>query len=479
MRLIIIGSGYVGLVSGTCLAELGHDVLCVDCDRTKIANLRAGRLPIFEPKLAEMVARNLRNGRLHFAETLPTIGLETAAVIIAVGTPPLPNGSADLSAILAAARDIAGKATHNVLVAIKSTVPVATGDLVEAVMIGERPDLSIMVASNPEFLREGSAIDDFMGADRIVVGTNSDAAQKILKAVYAPLSLKGIPIVCVDRRGSELIKYAANAFLATKIAFINEIADFCEAIDADIDQVAAGVGLDRRIGSAFLQAGPGYGGSCFPKDTSALLTSAQDHAVNLRLVETTIASNEARRRGLGQRVTAALGGSVAGRTISVLGITFKPNTDDTRDAPGLALAAALQSGGARLRVFDPKGMSMAQPQLQKAFFAEDAYQCAQGSDCIVLATHWAEFASLDPVRLAQLVKRRVLVDLRNGLDAEAFSDAGFVVHGIGRRRRLPKVRSTPVVITRRRMIDRRQSATHLLNGSGAGLPPPEHNGLPR
>lgn len=480
MRLIIIGSGYVGLVSGACFAELGHEVLCVDADADKVARLRAGNIPIFEPKLAETIARNVARQRLSFAERLPPFGPEVAAVFIAVGTPPLANGGgANLEAVFAATRDIAAKASGEALVVIKSTVPVGTGDAVERLLRQERPDLCAVVASNPEFLREGSAIDDFMQPDRIIFGTDNVGARQTLTTLYAALGHMGTPVMSMGRRAAELTKYAANAFLAIKIAFVNEIADLCEAIDADIDQVAVGMGLDARIGGAFLQAGPGFGGSCFPKDSAALLATAQDNAVSLRLVESTIAANDARKRAMGRRVAAAMGGNLAGRTVAILGLTFKPDTDDIRDAPPLALIASLQRAGAVVRAYDPQGMEGARRQLKGVVFAENAYQCAEGADCLVLATHWAEFGALDASRLSRLVRGRVLVDLRNGLDAAKFASVGFVVHGIGRVKRLPDPKPATVVLRNRTPRAVLNGAKRALNGSGRPLPPPLQDAAPR
>jgi UDPglucose 6-dehydrogenase len=434
MRLIILGSGYVGLVSGACFAELGNEVLCVDCDAAKVARLERGDIPIYEPHLSEMITRNVAAGRLAFAAALPAFGPEVDAVFIAVGTPPQANGQgADLGYVHAAATDIAAKAISGVVVVTKSTVPVGTGDAIERLIREARPGLPVAVASNPEFLREGSAIADFMHPDRIVVGSDSPVAQRVLSTLYAPLAEAGAPIVSTGRRGAEIIKYAANAFLATKIAFINEIADFCEVTGADIGEVAVGVGLDRRIGGAFLHAGPGYGGSCFPKDTAALLATAQDHGITLRLVESTIAVNDARKRAMGRRVTAALGGEVQGKIVSVLGLTFKPNTDDMRDSPSLALIASLQRAGAIVRAYDPQGMGHARAMLEHVAFTESAYECVSGADCIVVTTEWSEFKALEPTRLARLVRSRLIVDLRNAIDAPRYAEAGFTVHGIGRR----------------------------------------------
>jgi len=445
MRLIIIGSGYVGLVSAACLAELGHDVLCVDSDAAKVARLKAGDIPIFEPQLADMITRNVEARRIRFVDELPAFGPEIAAVFLAVGTPPLPNGGgADLEAIYAAASAIAAKASRGVLVVVKSTVPVGTGDAIERFIRRQRLDLQTVVASNPEFLREGSAINDFMTPDRIVLGTEHAEARKTLLSLYAPMIKLGTPVAHMRRRAAELTKYAANAFLAIKIAFANEMADLCEAIDADIDQVVQGMGLDGRIGPAFLQAGPGYGGSCFPKDSAALLATAQDHAIALRLVESAIAANDARKRALGERVRAAMGGSAVGRTVAILGLTFKPDTDDIRDAPSFALIDSLQRAGAKIRVYDPKGMDGARRQLKGVTFADNAYDCAEGADCLVLATHWSEFARLDAARLSSVMASRLVVDLRNGFDATRFTAAGFVVHGIGHSKRLPA--ASPVTV---------------------------------
>jgi UDPglucose 6-dehydrogenase len=441
MRLIIIGSGYVGLVSGACLAELGHHVLCVDNDASKIEQLQAGRIPIYEPQLAELIGANVAAGRLVFANRLPSLGREVHAVMVAVGTPPQANGGADLSAIFGVAREVAAKSIHPQMLVIKSTVPVGTGDRVQALMQQARPDLRFCVISNPEFLREGSAIGDFMHPDRIIVGAGDETARNTLRALYAPLEQAGTPVVCMGRREAELVKCAANAFLATKIAFINECADLCEAVGANVEDVAHGMGLDTRIGEAFLQAGPGYGGSCFPKDTTALLAIAQEHGVSLRLVETVIAANDARKRAMGRRVARALHGELSGRVVAILGLTFKPNTDDLRDSPSLALIETLLHAGAKVRVFDPQGMARARIRLEGVHFAETPYLCAEGADCTVLATHWPEFATLDPDRLAGLVRNKVLVDLRNFLEPRRFLDAGFSVHAIGRPARHPRRQS--------------------------------------
>lgn len=469
MRLIIIGSGYVGLVSGACLAELGHHVLCVDNDAGKVERLQAGDIPIFEPKLSDMITRNVARGRLGFTSRLPPLGKEVDIVMVAVGTPPSATGSADLSAIFAVAQEIAIKSIHPPVVAIKSTVPVGTGDRVQELMNQLRPDLSFAVVSNPEFLREGAAIDDFLEPDRIVIGAQDSIARDKVRALYEPLSQIGTPVLCVARREAELVKCAANAFLAAKITFINEIADLCEAVEADVDRVAQGIGLDRRIGEAFLKAGPGYGGSCFPKDTTALLATAQEYGVNLRLVENTIASNESRKRAIGKRVTKAMGGDIGGRTVAVLGLTFKPDTDDMRDAPPLAVIQSLQRSGARIKVYDPQGMIRARGHLQAVTYSESAYQCAEGADCIILATHWQEFTLLDPDLLARVVRSKVLVDLRNFLDAQRFVDAGFVVHGIGRPSQHP---AAPIAVVVRRQGQIRKLQPVHINGALPPMPVP-------
>ena len=474
MRLIIIGSGYVGLVSGACLAELGHHVMCVDNDASKVGQLQAGQIPIYEPQLSEMITRNVAQGRLGFTSRLPALGKEIHAVMIAVGTPPQANGSADLSAIFAVAQEVAAKAVHPQMVIIKSTVPVGTGDSVQALMHKARPEMHFSVISNPEFLREGSAIDDFMAPDRIVVGAGDETARNTLRALYAPLEQTGTQVVCMGRREAELVKCAANAFLATKIAFINEMADLCEAVGADVEQVAHGIGLDGRIGAAFLQAGPGYGGSCFPKDTTALQAIAQEHGINLRLVETVIASNEARKRAMGRRVSRALHGDLSGRVVAVLGLTFKPNTDDMRDSPSLALIDALQRAGAKVQVFDPQGMNRAQVHLPDVHFADNAYLCAEGADCTVLATHWPEFATLDAERLGRLVRNKVLVDLRNFLDPQAFLNAGFAVHAIGRPPQQPRRHN---VVAVHQHGARNPSRRTYMNGAGQRPSPAMQDGM--
>jgi len=438
MKLLVVGSGYVGLVSGACFAELGHEVVCIDHDRAKIDGLRAGVIPIYEPGLEAMVAKNVAVGRLSFETEI--MGLDDGtvdALFIAVGTPPRAGDrGADLSSVFAVAAQVAEQASGRLVVVTKSTVPVGAGDTVESIIRAKAPELRLSVVSNPEFLREGEAIADFMAPDRIVVGAEDDVGRQALERLYAPLRERGAALLFMRRRGAELVKYASNAFLVTKISFINEIADLCEAVDADIGEVARGVGMDRRIGSAFLTAGPGYGGSCFPKDCAALLTTAQDHGVDLRIVESAINANHARKRVMARRVINAMGGEVRGARIAVLGLTFKANTDDMRDAPSIAIVESLRLGGAAVRVYDPRGMPQARPLLGDVEFCESAMSCCARADCVVLATEWPEFLSLDLEALARTMRGRIFVDLRNLIDIERLLAAGFIAHGIGRRARL-------------------------------------------
>src|SRR5580700_6311884 len=414
MRVAMIGCGYVGLVSGACFADFGHQVTCVDKDAGKIARLRAGEIPIFEPDLDRLVTANAREGRLDFSTELPGPVAQAEAVFIAVGTPSRRgDGHADLSYVLTAAREIAAAVSGFTVIVTKSTVPVGTGDEVERIMTETRPDADVAVVSNPEFLREGAAIQDFKHPDRIVVGTADERAKKVMADLYRPLYLNQAPILYTSRRTAELIKYAANAFLATKITFINEIADLCEKVGGDVQQVARGIGLDNRIGGKFLHAGPGFGGSCFPKDTRALLKTAQDHGVPLRIVETVAAVNDARKRGMFRKVAAALGGSLRGKVIAVLGLTFKPNTDDMRDAPSIPLITALQDMGARVRAYDPVGMAQARAVLTGVEFCDSPYACAEGAEALVIVTEWEQFRALDFDRLKATMKQRIVVDLRN------------------------------------------------------------------
>src|SRR5246500_5768579 len=399
MRIAMIGTGYVGLVSGACFADFGHQVICVDKDAEKIAALKRGEIPIFEPGLAELVQSNVRQGRLEFATESSRIG-EAEAIFIAVGTPSRRgDGHADLSFVYRAVREIAPVISSAAVVITKSTVPVGTGDEIENILREKRPDADIQVVSNPEFLREGAAIQDFKHPDRIVVGSDDMTARNVLAEIYRPLYLNTPPLLYVSRRTAELIKYAANAFLATKITFINEIADLCEQVGADVQEVSRGIGLDNRIGGKFLHAGPGFGGSCFPKDVRALVKTAQDHGVALRIVEVVASVNDQRKRAMARKVVAALDGSIRGKTVAVLGLAFKPNTDDTRDSPAIPLITALQDQGATVRAYDPAGMEQAKPQLKGVQYCSGAYVAAEGAHAIVIATEWEQFRALDLDRL--------------------------------------------------------------------------------
>ena len=432
MRIAIIGSGYVGLVSGACFADFGHFVTCVDNDPAKIEMLRRGEMPIYEPGLADLVASNVRSGRLAFSPDLASAVSRAEVVLIAVGTPSRRGaGHADLSYVYGAAREIAAAVAGPTVVVTKSTVPVGTGDEVERTLREARPDIAWSVVSNPEFLREGAAIEDFKRPDRIVLGTEDGRARTVMQELYRPLYLNRAPILWTSRRTAELTKYAANAFLATKITFINEIAELCERVGADVQEVARGIGLDNRIGSKFLHAGPGYGGSCFPKDTLALIKTGQDHGASQRIVETVVAVNDQRKRSMAKKVIAACGGALRGKTVAVLGLTFKPNTDDMRDAPSLALISALQDGGARVRAYDPEGMEAARRLIEDIEFATDPYSCAEGADALVIVTEW-EFRALDLGRVAMILKAPVLVDLRNIYPPEEVARHGFVHVAIGR-----------------------------------------------
>ena len=437
MRIAMIGAGYVGLVSGACLADFGHSVVCVDRDPEKVAALNAGRMPIYEPGLDALVAENVRQGRLAFRTELREAVASADAVFIAVGTPSRRgDGFADLSFVYDAAREIAGALSRYTVVVTKSTVPVGTGDEIERILREAAPEAEFAVVSNPEFLREGAAISDFKRPDRIVVGCADARAEGVMREVYRPLYLNAAPILVTDRRTAELTKYAANAFLATKITFINEVADLCEAVGADVQAVARGIGLDGRIGGKFLHAGPGYGGSCFPKDTLALCKTAQDASSPLRIVETVVAVNESRKRAMARKVIRACGGSVRGRTVALLGLTFKPDTDDMREAPSLAIAAGLEDAGAMVRAYDPEGMEQARPLLPGVAFAEDAYGCAEGADAVVIVTEWNAFRALDLDRLRRVMSSTlpapVLVDLRNIYDPDTARGHGFTYRGVGR-----------------------------------------------
>jgi UDPglucose 6-dehydrogenase len=436
MHVAMIGTGYVGLVSGACFADFGHHVVCVDKDAAKIAALSRGELPIYEPGLEALVQSNVREGRLQFSTGLPGPVAEADAVFIAVGTPSRRgDGHADLSYVYAAAREIAAALNGFTVVVTKSTVPVGTGDEVERIVRETRPQADFTVVSNPEFLREGAAIRDFKHPDRIVVGTEDARAQEIMAELYRPLYLNAAPLLYTDRRTAELIKYAANAFLATKITFINEIAELCEKVGADVQEVARGIGLDNRIGTKFLHAGPGFGGSCFPKDALALIKTGHDHEAPLRLVETAMAVNDQRKRAMARKVAAALGGNLRGKTVAVLGLTFKPNTDDMREAPSIALITALLDMGAVVRAYDPAGMEQAKPLLADIAYADSAYTCAEGADALVIVTEWEQFRALDLGRLRAVMARPVVVDLRNVYRPEDMVRHGFAYHSIGRSAR--------------------------------------------
>jgi UDPglucose 6-dehydrogenase len=433
MRIAMIGAGYVGLVSGACFADFGHRVTCVDSDASKIVALQRGEIPIFEPGLEELVKSSVKAGRLDFTTDLAESVGDADAVFIAVGTPSRRgDGHADLSYVYAAAREIAAAITGFTVVITKSTVPVGTGDEVEALIRETNSSADVAVASNPEFLREGAAIRDFKLPDRIVVGTNDERARKVIEEIYRPLYLNRAPIMYTARRTAELIKYAANAFLATKITFINEIADLAEKVGADVNDVARGIGLDNRIGPKFLHAGPGFGGSCFPKDTRALLKTAQDHGINLRIIESVLAVNDTRKRAMARRVAGALGGHLRGKSIGVLGLTFKPDTDDMREAPSLSLVVGLQDLGAVVRAYDPVGMEQARCELPDIEYCSDAYACAQGVDALVIVTEWAQFRALDLRRLKREMAQPIIIDLRNIYRPDDMAQIGFTYESIGR-----------------------------------------------
>lgn len=433
MRIAMIGTGYVGLVSGACFSDFGHQVVCVDKDADKIAALEKGVMPIYEPGLESLVHQNVSAGRLSFTTDLAEGVAGADAVFIAVGTPSRRgDGHADLSYVYAAAQEIAAAITGPSVVITKSTVPVGTGDEVERLIREAAPDAQVSVASNPEFLREGAAIADFKHPDRIVVGVEDTHARETLEAIYRPLNLNKAPLLFTERRTAEVIKYAANAFLATKITFINEIADLCEAVGADVQSVSRGIGLDNRIGSKFLHAGPGYGGSCFPKDTLALLKTAEDAQVPLRIVESVVKVNDARKRAMGRKVIKAMNGDVRDKTVALLGLTFKPNTDDMRDSPSISIIQALQDEGAQIRAYDPEGTDQARALLENVDFRDDPYAAIQGADCLVIVTEWDEFRALDLDRVAAALAQPILVDLRNIYSFEEASQAGLRYTGVGR-----------------------------------------------
>ncbi|MGV8832920.1 MAG: UDP-glucose dehydrogenase family protein [Devosia sp.] len=433
MKIAIVGSGYVGLVTGVCLSDFGHEVVCVDTDQSKIEALERGEIPIYEPGLAELVKTNVASGRLSFTTDLAQAVPVADVVFIAVGTPSRRgDGHADLRYVYAVARELADAVSGFTVVVTKSTVPVGTGDEVAHIIATANPDADVTVVSNPEFLREGAAIEDFKRPDRIVVGIEDERARAVMSEVYRPLYLNKSPLMFTTRRTAELIKYAANAFLAMKITFINEIADLCEAAGGDVQEVARGIGLDNRIGSKFLHAGPGYGGSCFPKDTVALVKIAQDFGSPMRLVETTVSINEQRKRAMSRKVIAACGGDVRGKTIGVLGLTFKPNTDDMREAPSIDIIQGLLDKGARVVAYDPQGMVGAREIIENIEFASNSYAVADKADALVLVTEWDEFRSLDLGRVAAAMKSPVLVDLRNVYSAQEATKHGFEYVSIGR-----------------------------------------------
>ncbi|MFP6735296.1 MAG: UDP-glucose/GDP-mannose dehydrogenase family protein [Rhodospirillales bacterium] len=433
MKIAMIGTGYVGLVSGACFAEFGAEVVCVDKDADKIDCLNRGEIPIYEPELDTNVEKGVRGGRLSFTTDLAAAVSAADAVFIAVGTPSRRgDGHADLSYVYAAAEEVAAALSGYTVVVSKSTVPVGTGDEVEAVIKRHRPDADFDVVSNPEFLREGAAVRDFMRPDRVVIGAHGERARDVMRELYRPLFLIETPIIFTARRTAELIKYAANTFLATKITFINEIADLCERVGADVQDVAKGIGLDGRIGGKFLHAGPGFGGSCFPKDTLALVRTAQSAGSPIRIVEAVVAVNEARKKNMAAKIIAACGGNVDGKTVAVLGLTFKPDTDDMRDAPSLDIVPALIAGGAELRAYDPKGMDEARHLLDGVVWCEDAYDAAEGTDVLAILTEWNEFRGLDLGRLKSTMAAPVLVDLRNIYNPDDMREAGFEYSCIGR-----------------------------------------------
>ena len=433
MRIAMIGTGYVGLVSGACFSEFGVEVVCVDKDEGKITRLKAGEIPIYEPGLEDLVKNNVKDGRLSFTTDLASAVRECDVVFIAVGTPSRRgDGHADLSYVYAAAEEIAKAMDGYTVVVTKSTVPVGTGREVAKIIRTARPDAQFDVASNPEFLREGSAINDFMRPDRVVIGAETERAQKVMRQLYRVLYLIETPILFTRLETSELIKYAANTFLAAKITFINEIADLCEKVGADVHDVARGIGLDGRIGKKFLHPGPGYGGSCFPKDTLALVKTAQDYGAPLRMIETVVDVNDKRKAKMADKIIDACGGSVKGKTIAVLGLTFKPNTDDMRDSPSLAIVPALQKAGATVRAYDPEGMHEAKKMMSDVHFCTDAYDAMKGADAVALVTEWNQFRNLDFTRAKTLLKSPVMVDLRNIYSPADMTAAGFRYSCVGR-----------------------------------------------
>jgi len=443
MRIAMIGTGYVGLVSGACFSEFGWHVTCVDKDAAKVARLERGEMPIYEPGLDRLVAGNVAAGRLAFTTDLAGAVAEAEAVFIAVGTPTRRgDGYADLSYVYAAAAEIAAALDGYTVVVTKSTVPVGTGAEVARRVAAARPDADVDVVSNPEFLREGSAIEDFMRPNRVLIGTDSARAEAAMRRLYRPLYLNETPILITGRETAELIKYAANCFLATKIGFINEMADLCERVGADVQDVAKGIGLDNRIGGKFLHAGPGYGGSCFPKDARALVHTGQQHVAPATIVESALEANDRRKAAMVDKVIAACGGSVDGKTIAVLGVTFKPNTDDMREAPSLVIVPGLQAAGAAIRAFDPAGMDEARPLLPGVVWCDDAYDAMTGADALLVLTEWNEFRALDLDEAKARLKAPVMIDLRNIYRPQELAAAGFYYASVGRS---PVVPAAPVV----------------------------------
>ncbi|WP_137680719.1 UDP-glucose dehydrogenase family protein [Aurantiacibacter suaedae] len=433
MRVTMIGSGYVGLVSGACFADFGHDVTCIDKDQTKIDALKQGKIPIYEPGLETLVENNVRAGRLTFTTELEAGVTDADAVFIAVGTPSRRgDGHADLSYVYAAAEEIARNLKGFTVIVNKSTVPVGTGDEVARIIKETNPDAEFAVVSNPEFLREGAAIDDFKRPDRIVIGGDNPRGMEVMREIYRPLYLNKSPIVEMSRRSAELTKYAGNAFLATKISFINEIADLCEKVGGDVQDVARGIGLDNRIGPKFLNAGPGYGGSCFPKDTLALLKTSQDYDAPQRIVEAVVSVNDNRKRAMGRKIIQALDGDVRGKTVALLGLTFKPNTDDMRDSPAIAIVQTLQDAGANVKVYDPQGEEQARLVIQNVEYCASPYEAIEGADALSIVTEWDEFRALDLRRVLTMLKQPVLVDLRNIYDRDQAESLGYTYVGIGR-----------------------------------------------
>ncbi|HSG53886.1 MAG TPA: UDP-glucose/GDP-mannose dehydrogenase family protein [Paracoccaceae bacterium] len=433
MRIVMIGTGYVGLVSGACFADFGHHVTCVDKDKSKIDALLAGRIPIFEPGLDDLVASNVASGRLDFTLDIAAVVPHADAVFIAVGTPSRRgDGHADLSYVYAAAAEMAPLLRDGAVVVDKSTVPVGTGDEVEAIIRKARPDLKFAVASNPEFLREGAAIDDFKHPDRVVIGVDDNHAEAVLQEVYRPLTRNDSPLLVMSRRAAELTKYAANAFLATKISFINEIADLCEKVGADVRDVARGIGSDTRIGARFLQPGPGYGGSCFPKDTLALLKTGQDYGAPLQIVDAVVKVNDQRKAAMGAKVMAAMGSDVAGKTVALLGLTFKADTDDMRDSPAIDITRSLRAAGITVRAFDPEGMETSKAVIDGLVYCDSSYDALIGADAAVIVTEWDAFRALDLPRARKLMNRPLLVDLRNLYSRSDVEKQGFEYVAVGR-----------------------------------------------